>query len=59
MSISHCWINTELERAKLIHGARGYTDPVVPVPVDVTSPLPPPDFPFPLNQSYPILYNKF
>jgi len=36
MSISHCWINTELERAKLEHGDHGYKDPATPVPVEVT-----------------------
>jgi hypothetical protein len=40
MSISHCWINTALERAKLTHGDHGYKDPVVPVPIEVNS-LPP------------------
>src|SRR5277367_3005220 len=38
MSISHCWINTELERAKLTHGDHGYKDPVVPIPIEVSPP---------------------
>jgi len=32
MSISHCWINTELERQKLQFGDFGFKDEDVPFP---------------------------